>query len=389
MPGSSGVLHFVMKLSKLCNLRCSYCYEYDQLGEPARMPLDRVEFFLSTLADSLACTVDPPRVRFVLHGGEPLLLPLDYLDAFCGLVERHLGERRLPYSISLQTNLLRLDDGILGLLGRRRIALGVSFDVFGGQRVNLAGRDSQTRVAQNMQRLLDDGLHFGGIAVVHALNVDALPYIYRFYRQLGVSMRFLPMFARTEAGEERTAHLIPAVHDVVAALCELADEVLEDAHLIGVKPIDDYCHAAARKLAGRPGRLYDPLGRHEWTVIVDVDGGAYNHGDAYTDAGLIGNIFEAPWDELMRGPRRMAMHARRMARAATCRACPFDLCCSQLPVVEAYQSQQVCDSDGRAICTIARPVIEHVASRMETRPALVERYLRPRIQLPVLRIGDA
>jgi uncharacterized protein len=28
---------WVVKLSKLCNMRCSYCYEWNELGNPARM----------------------------------------------------------------------------------------------------------------------------------------------------------------------------------------------------------------------------------------------------------------------------------------------------------------------------------------------------------------
>ena len=30
---------WVIKASKLCNLRCRYCYEWDELGDPARLSL--------------------------------------------------------------------------------------------------------------------------------------------------------------------------------------------------------------------------------------------------------------------------------------------------------------------------------------------------------------
>jgi len=32
-----------MKLSKLCNLRCTYCYEYEELAQKARMPLEGID----------------------------------------------------------------------------------------------------------------------------------------------------------------------------------------------------------------------------------------------------------------------------------------------------------------------------------------------------------
>jgi len=35
-------MFFVMKVSKLCNLRCTYCYEYDELANRERMSLDQL-----------------------------------------------------------------------------------------------------------------------------------------------------------------------------------------------------------------------------------------------------------------------------------------------------------------------------------------------------------
>jgi len=40
-------MHFVLKLSKLCNLRCTYCYEYDELAVKDRMPREGLEFFIA------------------------------------------------------------------------------------------------------------------------------------------------------------------------------------------------------------------------------------------------------------------------------------------------------------------------------------------------------
>ena len=36
------VAQFVMKISKYCNLRCTYCYEYNELGNKERMSLDHI-----------------------------------------------------------------------------------------------------------------------------------------------------------------------------------------------------------------------------------------------------------------------------------------------------------------------------------------------------------
>lgn len=366
-------MNFILKLSKLCNLRCTYCYEYDSLADRERMPLAGLEFFLRHLAEALEAMPSAPRVRFILHGGEPLLLPRAYLAAVCGAMEHHLGQRGLLHDIALQTNLTRLDDDAIALLRSHRISLGVSFDVLGEQRVDAGGCSADHRVVGNMQRLVDDGLGFGGIAVMHAHNVDAVRHIHAFYQELGVSMRLLPIFARHEP-DARTAPLMLTAERVVAALCELADHLLDHPDPIPVRPLEEWMRAAARTVHGVRGPAHDPMRDGEWAVIVDTNGDVYNHGDAYTAEGWYGNLFQQTWAEIAAGPARRRMHRRRMARAVTCEGCRFDGRCNRLPVIEAYQSQQLEDAHGTPRCAVARPVLEHIHGRMRRNPALADRW---------------
>ena len=55
-------LHVVIKLSKLCNLRCEYCFEYDQLGDPARMGPAQLRQLFINIRDY---------ARTLLHEAEP------------------------------------------------------------------------------------------------------------------------------------------------------------------------------------------------------------------------------------------------------------------------------------------------------------------------------
>ena len=40
---------FVFKLSKYCNLRCDYCYEFPHLGDRARMGLEQIRDALENI----------------------------------------------------------------------------------------------------------------------------------------------------------------------------------------------------------------------------------------------------------------------------------------------------------------------------------------------------
>lgn len=84
-------MYIVMKLSKMCNLRCTYCYEYDELSNKERMPLDGIEYFFKSLSEYVLSRGNYFPIHLVFHGGEALLLPHEYLRAVCSIAEKYLG----------------------------------------------------------------------------------------------------------------------------------------------------------------------------------------------------------------------------------------------------------------------------------------------------------
>jgi sulfatase maturation enzyme AslB (radical SAM superfamily) len=75
-------LKYVVKLSKYCNLRCSYCYEFEDLHKKERMDLGQIQkMFLNILAHAVEYSVKS--VEFIWHGGEPLLFKWLRLPSRC------------------------------------------------------------------------------------------------------------------------------------------------------------------------------------------------------------------------------------------------------------------------------------------------------------------
>jgi uncharacterized protein len=122
------VLNIVLKLTKFCNMRCNYCFEYDHLGDRARMDPKALGHGLAVLADYARTAPGIDRVTVVLHGGEPLLLPTGYLLAVVAQARAAFAAVGLTVGFTAQTNLLRYD----------RDRLLVSCCRFRGQRVKLA-----------------------------------------------------------------------------------------------------------------------------------------------------------------------------------------------------------------------------------------------------------
>src|SRR5689334_20752427 len=164
---ASQTVNWVIKASKLCNLRCSYCYEWDELADRRRMSLAVWERMLHMIREyHERRTRESGRFQTCLiwHGGEPTVLPRAYFEEVMALQHRILGSQALQdesYYNALQTNLYRLPEDKLELFKRERFRLGVSFDVVGGVRVTADGRESEERVAANMDLLRERDIQVG------------------------------------------------------------------------------------------------------------------------------------------------------------------------------------------------------------------------------------
>ena len=376
-------MYFVMKLSKLCNLRCAYCYEYEELGEKARMPLDRLAFFFEGVAGHYLRNNWRLPLHFVLHGGEPALLPLDYIRSFAALQRQYLREHSIPYFTSLQSNLTHISDAFLETLAENDITLGVSIDVFGAERLNLAGRDSQEQVLDNLQRLFDldivRRLSLGAITVLHRENHANAVNTFRFFNALGLSYRILPIFCLADP-PQRMRHLTLTPQDVVGALQKVARAHAKSASTIEIHPLQEFMAAAVRYLSGHRCEPYNPE-TMEWALIVNTNGDAYNHSEAYAAEGLLGNIFEQPLGGILNSEERKRTLSIRAERARTCEACPYDGCCSRIPIVEALPSERAYDAANALQCLVARPMIEFLVDRImcdESAIAAIRKMSKPR-----------
>lgn len=353
-------MFFVLKLSKLCNLRCNYCYEYDELGLADRMPLDGLERFFAWLSAHQPAGGWPP-MNFVFHGGEPLLLPRCYLEAIVTSQRRHLEPAGIKYGNSLQTNLTRLDDAVLESLMDLNIGLGVSLDVFGGQRVTGRGSDSQDRVLANLQILFDRGFvqrrGVGIISVLHRHNIDRLVAAYDFCSDLGLSYRVLPVFALGDM-PARLSALTLSHEDIVAALKRLSRRWIDTDFNIDVFPLKSFLDAAMHSVLGLRARTYDPR-KGDWAYIVNTNGDTYSHSEAYMRAGWMGNIFKDPLRIILDSADHEKTLEPRLQRALTCDACRFGEACSRVALVEALPSERAYSPTGHLQCPIALPMIEY------------------------------
>jgi len=89
-----------------CNMRCTYCYAHDAPpGGQAVLSPDLVATLIARIPDT-------HRLRFLLHGGEPLLYPRDQMAELLSVITARVQNR---HDIRIQSNGTLLDDDWIDL----------------------------------------------------------------------------------------------------------------------------------------------------------------------------------------------------------------------------------------------------------------------------------
>jgi uncharacterized protein len=357
-------VQWVVKVSKLCNLRCSYCYEFPFLADAARMGLEQLEEMFGHIRDYYVGT--SRRMDFVWHGGEPLLLSPSFYRQVADLQHNILGSAGVPFSNSVQTNLSFLTDEIVESLKSFFANVGVSIDLFGDQRVNIAGQCVQDNVLANMQALKDAGVRFGCITVLSKRTAPHLEDIYHFFEDIDTSFRLLPIYRTGYSGQQDGLALTNA--EIGTAFRRVIDQWFASNSGIHVRPIEGYVANVLRRLDGglSTRHHYNKLAA-EVVFIVDTDGSLYSNADAYDARLRHGNIFE----ESLRSMKDSDSYLRAVAAAhgrmsATCNGCRFHGACSGYFMGEATPEERSYDEEGRLACGLAKPAQDYIEELLVT-----------------------
>lgn len=356
-------LDIVCYTSKLCNLRCRYCYELPMLGDRARMSLDSIERLFANVAAGLGSAADPVEINFCWHGGEPLLIPPHVYRQIFDVQRRVFAGSPHRLSNTTQSNFTIIDDERLALLAEFD-AVGASLDLFGGLRVDRRGADSQARAIENLDRVRAAGIDVGGITVLSRANVSHVREIYEFYRSRRMRFRVLPV----EKGlypEGASFELGP--REVLAAFCALVDLWLADDAPVAVQPLDRFLRLVlhANRHPGNRVPGYDPV--RPSVLLVDTDGSVYTYGERFGHT--TGNLFETPLDRVLASDAYAhTLEGIRARVSRTCGTCThYRRACMGDPVGESCQDFVEYDDEGGVRCVVARGVIDHLEQRLRER----------------------
>lgn len=356
------VVQWVMKVTKLCNLRCKYCYEYPYLSDKAHMQLHQLEAMFINIASFYKNK--NKRMDFVWHGGEPTLLGKKYYQDILELQDRVLTSEGIEFTNSVQTNLVKLNDDVIWLFKNFFSHIGVSLDLFGGQRIYITGKDSQKTVLENMQKLKDLGIRFGCITVLSKATVNKIKEIYEFYEEIDTSFRLLPIYRTGYEGQQENNAL--SGDEIVDSFISVFDKWMHSDSNIQVRPIQDYIIHAIRAKQPEGRRYYYDKSSSEVLFIVDTDGCLYSNADAYNSKYAYGNIFNhnlSLTDKLFTVSESINESKKRMNH--TCKRCDLFGACSGFFMGEATPEQRIFNNSGKLECVVPYRVQNHILQYLD------------------------
>jgi uncharacterized protein len=362
---------FVVKVSKYCNLRCDYCYEFPHLGDRARMKLDELRALFTNIKNSVE-TLGIEEAEFVWHGGEPFLIPIEFYREV-GAIQRQVFGDVLPFSNIVQTNLTILTDRHVEFLrsGEFFSSLGVSFDVYGAHRLDIAGKDRTELILSNIQTLIDNEIRFGALTV---LARDTLPWIrqiYRFFDGIRVDHRLLVYFRSFDAAQDRRHGL--TLNEVIEAYNGVFDEWLASDTATRVVPIEDFVNFATRRITGA-APSHHSRGDAEGVFVVDMNGDVYDAIEPYEADFCYGNLFRSNLEEVVGSEQRQRSAAASDERVkAYCGGCPHYGACPGFYVANAGKEERAFLQSG---CPV-RGAMDHI----------IEVFHRTDIEALLARIG--
>lgn len=385
---SRGFQVFAKPIGSRCNLDCRYCYyiEKEHLypkGESFRMADDVLEQYIAQHIE--ACPDE--MIRFSWHGGEPLMLGLDYFRRIVALQRKYQpSNQRITNGI--QTNGTLLDESWCRFLAEEGFTVGLSLDgpreMHDRYRVTKDGRSTHELTLRGYKLLRKHGVYTDILCVVNADNVRHPIEVYHFFKQIEAPyVSFLPMVEPQPETEGGVSSLTVPAEAWGDFLCTIFDEwVNEDIGRIKVQIFEE----AARTAFGQEHSLciFRPVCGD--IPVVEHNGDFFTCDHFVNPEHRLGNIRRTPLVELLESPAQRAFGQAKLGTLPRyCMACDVRAMCNgECPKNRFYRTP-----DGEAglnyLCagykqffTHGMPFVSEVAAQWR-RQRLQEQATKPQV----------
>lgn len=182
----------ILRMSNNCNLNCTYCYDKkNDIKENINFKnnINAIVRNLSILNKNKECIQ-----KIILHGGEPLMIPLDIYEIFLKKLNTEIPRNKL----SIQTNATLITDRHAKLFKKYKIRVGISLDGCNEKqnscRVYKNGKGTLERVLKSIDILKKWNVKFGLIITISRNHIGQEDELYNFVKEHNLNCTIRPAF---------------------------------------------------------------------------------------------------------------------------------------------------------------------------------------------------
>ena len=312
-----------------CNLRCKYCFYYDEMQN--RETVNYGIMSLETLEAAVKRTLEfaDGECGFAFQGGEPTLAGLDFFKELIRL-ENAYNHKGVHISNAIQTNGYRLDEEWAAFLAENHFLVGLSLDgikhTHDALRKTADGSASFEAVMKTVDLFNRYHVEYNILTVVNRLTAAKAEKIYAFYAKN--HFHYLQFIACLDPlGEPaggRDYSLTPEAYgDFLIKLFDLWYLDLQKGEQPYIRQFENYIAL----LMGYEPESCEQKGHCSIQFVVEADGSVYPCDFYVLDRYRMGNFKENTVEELAGNGRATGFVEDSLKPDPECKTCPYGMLC--------------------------------------------------------------
>ena len=407
--GGPAAFNIMLKpAGSLCNLDCNYCYYLDKAdiygGREPRM----TEEMLEEVVREYIAANDVPEVTFNWHGGEPLVLGIDFYKKAIEFEQKYAGGKIIHNTI--QTNGTLLNREWTSLFRKHNFLVGISID--GPQDIHDRYRKDKGRnptfdkVIRGIGLLYSAGVEFNTMSTVNKASEGRGLEVYQFLKSIGSHyMQFMPVLEHVKYPldkngkpvkgarpfivdpHESGAQIAPwSVSDVGFGkfMCDIFDYWVRND--VGRYYVNQFDATLANWYGVQPGTCVyaETCGGNS---VIEHNGDLYPCDHFVYPKYLLGNITEKSISDMMKSDLQVKFGIdKRNSLPSKCRRCEWLFTCHGECPKHRFNSTDAGETGLNALCTGYKMFYSHVAPYMDFMKDLLNEEKAPAGVIPWARM---
>lgn len=371
-PASFNVM--IKPAGSLCNLNCKYCYYLDKADIYGGREPVMSEAMLEIVVREYIAANDVPEVTFNWHGGEPLVLGLDFYRKAMALEQKYADGKKINNTI--QTNGVLLNAEWADFFREHGFLVGISIDgpreIHDRYRKDKGGAPTFEKVMHGVELLRNAGVEFNTMSTVNKASEGHGAEVYRFLKTLGTRyFQFMPVVEHVKDGRivdpsEEGSKIAPwSISDIAFGhfLCDIFDEWFHgDVGRYFVGQFD----AALACWCGVPPGICVFSETCGGNAILEHNGDLYPCDHFVYPKYRLGNISETPIREMMSSDAQVRFGInKRNTLPSTCRKCQWFFACHGECPKHRFTRTEKGETGLNSLCSGYKIFFSHISPYMD------------------------